>query len=500
MDRYIGLDVHASSCTLAVVGPSGKRLGSQVVETNARALIEVLRGIPKQRHMCMEEGTLSEWLHEMLEPHVDELVVTGVGKKSRGPKSEGTDAKRWSGCVRAGRATEDRLDRDAGLQGARPIRATGKSGEGLWIPGGRHGTGEEPAEERTALERRRLRSGPVRVLEARPGAMARRVAGGDEGACTAPLRRARRARGSAREGREDDAGRGQEASGVACAADMPGLGPDSGRRATAGCGDAVSVQKPERVLGLLRPGHRDAQLVGLGASSDGRLGEGARAADSRSEPKLQPHAETDFQGSRDDGDRAGGGRITVPALREPAGRRHETEPGEADDRASDRVDHTGAMAHGREVRPGETASYEVNRPRNDERGVESCVQPDGSDEPKANRLQGKASIEMLGWAEWPESPRIGYAPLESQTKRWANEPQIGGWFLLPSGERQGCEGPSDCDAEPASAPTLNRRTGNPNNADACGQKMGRWRVVDVCLDHWPHRRISKALVRVRHPV
>ena len=47
MERYIGLDAHASSCTLAVVGPSGKRLGSHVVETNARALIEVLRGIPR---------------------------------------------------------------------------------------------------------------------------------------------------------------------------------------------------------------------------------------------------------------------------------------------------------------------------------------------------------------------------------------------------------------------------------------------------------------------
>ena len=34
MDRYIGLDVHSSSCTLAVVGPSGKRLGTHVVETN----------------------------------------------------------------------------------------------------------------------------------------------------------------------------------------------------------------------------------------------------------------------------------------------------------------------------------------------------------------------------------------------------------------------------------------------------------------------------------
>ena len=32
MERYIGLDAHASSCTLGVVGPSGKRLGSHVNE------------------------------------------------------------------------------------------------------------------------------------------------------------------------------------------------------------------------------------------------------------------------------------------------------------------------------------------------------------------------------------------------------------------------------------------------------------------------------------
>jgi hypothetical protein len=36
MDRYIGLDAHSQSCTLAVVGPSGRRLGSQVVETSRR--------------------------------------------------------------------------------------------------------------------------------------------------------------------------------------------------------------------------------------------------------------------------------------------------------------------------------------------------------------------------------------------------------------------------------------------------------------------------------
>ncbi|HSH74555.1 MAG TPA: hypothetical protein VLA09_02530 [Longimicrobiales bacterium] len=51
----------------------------------------MLRGIPRNRHVCLEEGTLSGWLYEVIEPHVEELVVTGV-HKSRGPKSEGTDA------------------------------------------------------------------------------------------------------------------------------------------------------------------------------------------------------------------------------------------------------------------------------------------------------------------------------------------------------------------------------------------------------------------------
>jgi len=40
MERYIGLDVHASSCTAAVINSRGKRLGSQVLETNGKVLVE----------------------------------------------------------------------------------------------------------------------------------------------------------------------------------------------------------------------------------------------------------------------------------------------------------------------------------------------------------------------------------------------------------------------------------------------------------------------------
>jgi hypothetical protein len=90
-ERYIGLDAHTSSCTVAVVGPSGRQLSSQVVETNAKALIEVVRAIPSGRHLCLEEGALAGWLYKTLAPHVQELVVAGI-RQSRGPKSNKRDA------------------------------------------------------------------------------------------------------------------------------------------------------------------------------------------------------------------------------------------------------------------------------------------------------------------------------------------------------------------------------------------------------------------------
>jgi len=74
MERDVGLDAHASSCTLGVMMPSGKRVGSHVGETNARCLIASVRQIPKPRRICLEEGTLSEWLYEVLSPHAEVVV------------------------------------------------------------------------------------------------------------------------------------------------------------------------------------------------------------------------------------------------------------------------------------------------------------------------------------------------------------------------------------------------------------------------------------------
>jgi transposase len=63
-----------------------------VVETNGRALVEFIRTVPGRTHLCLEEGTQSGWLYEVLSPHVDEVVVTHLEQQSRGQKDDETDA------------------------------------------------------------------------------------------------------------------------------------------------------------------------------------------------------------------------------------------------------------------------------------------------------------------------------------------------------------------------------------------------------------------------
>jgi transposase len=91
MHRYIGLDVHAQSCTAAVMGPSGRHLREQRLETNGEVLRGFVCSVAGQRHLCVEEGLHSDWLYELLEPVVDEIVVA-IPEKQRGAKNDSADA------------------------------------------------------------------------------------------------------------------------------------------------------------------------------------------------------------------------------------------------------------------------------------------------------------------------------------------------------------------------------------------------------------------------
>lgn len=102
MKRYLGMDVHASSSTVCVLSEAGKRVRQDVLETHGEALVGYLKSQPGEVHLCFEEGEWAHWLHEILSPHVVELVVyRNPGQK--GPKSDGRDAYDLAERLRTGR-------------------------------------------------------------------------------------------------------------------------------------------------------------------------------------------------------------------------------------------------------------------------------------------------------------------------------------------------------------------------------------------------------------
>src|SRR3990172_8887299 len=92
MERYLGLDVHAASCTLAVISEAGRRLKDFPVETNGQALVEAIRMIPGRKHLVFEEGLQSAWLYEATAAAIGYQAVRGEAKtKAHGvPRFRGT--------------------------------------------------------------------------------------------------------------------------------------------------------------------------------------------------------------------------------------------------------------------------------------------------------------------------------------------------------------------------------------------------------------------------
>src|SRR5262245_65067188 len=91
--RYVGIDVHASSCTFAVMGPTGKRIKHWQVETDRISLLDAVRSFGGLRHVCFEEGTLSDWLYEVLEPVADQIEVIQPLKR---PGTENDTVDAWA--------------------------------------------------------------------------------------------------------------------------------------------------------------------------------------------------------------------------------------------------------------------------------------------------------------------------------------------------------------------------------------------------------------------
>ena len=101
--KYIGMDVHKESISIAVMNGAGKIVMECVIETKASMILQFIDGLRGDLHVTFEEGTSAAWLYDLLKPHVTKLVVCDPRKNAsmrEGNQNDKIDARRLAELLR----------------------------------------------------------------------------------------------------------------------------------------------------------------------------------------------------------------------------------------------------------------------------------------------------------------------------------------------------------------------------------------------------------------
>ena len=102
-EKYIGMDVHQATISVAVMDAQGKLIMECLLETKAATIVEFIQGLQGTLSLTFEEGTSAAWLHDLLKPHVSRLVVCDPRKAALlkdGNKSDRIDARKLAELLR----------------------------------------------------------------------------------------------------------------------------------------------------------------------------------------------------------------------------------------------------------------------------------------------------------------------------------------------------------------------------------------------------------------
>jgi transposase len=125
-EKYIGMDVHQATISVAVMDAQGKVIIECLLETKASTIIEFIQGLQGTLSVTFEEGTCAAWLHDLLQPHVSRLVVCDPRKNAllkEGNKSDRIDARKLAELLRTNQLKPVYHEE----QGVRTLKELGRS-------------------------------------------------------------------------------------------------------------------------------------------------------------------------------------------------------------------------------------------------------------------------------------------------------------------------------------------------------------------------------------
>jgi transposase len=103
--KYVGMDVHEQTISIAVMNSAGKLIMESIIETKAITILQFIQGLRGDLQVTFEEGTWAAWLYDLLKPHVTKVVVCNPRKNAllkEGNKSDRIDARKLAELLRNG--------------------------------------------------------------------------------------------------------------------------------------------------------------------------------------------------------------------------------------------------------------------------------------------------------------------------------------------------------------------------------------------------------------
>ena len=103
--KYVGMDVHQATISVAVLNSVGKLLMESIIETKAATILDFIQGLRGNIPVTCEEGTCASWLYDLVKPRVTRVVVCDPRKNAllkAGNKNDRMDAHRLADLLRSG--------------------------------------------------------------------------------------------------------------------------------------------------------------------------------------------------------------------------------------------------------------------------------------------------------------------------------------------------------------------------------------------------------------
>src|SRR5262249_27773210 len=103
--KYLALDLHIATITIVMMSQAGRILLEESIATSAAEIRKFFKRIRGQLIVTFEEGTLSQWAYEIIEPLADKLIVCNPRHNKlleEGSKGDNIDARKLADLLRTG--------------------------------------------------------------------------------------------------------------------------------------------------------------------------------------------------------------------------------------------------------------------------------------------------------------------------------------------------------------------------------------------------------------